>query len=519
MRILGTILLFNVLLLAKGFKILVLVPYSGKSHWYVFRPILEELVKRGNDVTVVSNFPREKPLKNYHDISIAGPLTVSSHTKSMNVIGSRRPVEEMKVILNKGVEEVCRKALAHPKVQALIESNVTYDIIINEVFNTDCFLGFVYKFKAPLVGVRTASLNPWSNDRIWNPDNPSYIPNSLLGKPSRMNYFERLENFVWLWYYKILYRHYDLISTNIAREHFGKDMPELSEIAKNTSLILVNSHLAYQYAKPQVPGVKDIAGIHLEPNKTIPKELKDWIAGSTNGTVFISFGSMIRSSSISDSKRKAFFDAFSELPFRFLMKWEADNLTDVPENVMKFQWAPQYDILCHPKIKLFISHGGMLSTIEALYAGKPMIVIPAFGDQHTNAALLQEKGLAVVLQYSAITKDAVIEALKKVLYDSSYQKKAEEMSEVIRDRIVPPVEEAAYWIEYIGRHKGAPFMQISAHGMPLYQYLLLDVIGTLLILAISVVLILFIFLRQIFCFLFETWRKVNDKNGNEKKKN
>lgn len=44
---------------------------------------------------------------------------------------------------------------------------------------------------------------------------------------------------------------------------------------------------------------------------------------------------------------------------------------------------------------------------------------------------------------------------------------------------MPPLETAIYWVEYVARHKGAPFMRTAAVGMPLYKYLLLDVIAFL----------------------------------------
>lgn len=71
----------------------------------------------------------------------------------------------------------------------------------------------------------------------------------------------------------------------------------------------------------------------------------------------------------------------------------------------------------HSNVKLFISHAGQLSTTEAVYTGTPMIAIPAYGDQPTNAALLQERGFSITLGYSDITKEAVLQAIKRILYD------------------------------------------------------------------------------------------------------
>lgn len=74
----------------------------------------------------------------------------------------------------------------------------------------------------------------------------------------------------------------------------------------------------------------------------------------------------------------------------------------------------------HPNVKVFIYHGGMLGITEAVYAGTPMVLIPVFGDQPTNAALLQEKGLAVVLRLSDVTKKTLLASLRKVLHEPRY---------------------------------------------------------------------------------------------------
>ena len=38
-------------------------------------------------------------------------------------------------------------------------------------------------------------------------------------------------------------------------------------------------------------------------------------------------------------------------------------------------------ISADPRLKAFITHGGMNSILEALYFGVPLITLPVFGDQ------------------------------------------------------------------------------------------------------------------------------------------
>jgi glucuronosyltransferase len=139
------------------------------------------------------------------------------------------------------------------------------------MFNTDCFLGFVHKFQASLIFIRTSTLSTWLGDRTGNPDNPSFIPGTTSGLPARMTFINRLYNTLYYISYKLLYNTYNEKCEDVAREHFGKDMPSLNDIARNASFYLVNSYFVHQYPKPSMPNVKEIAGMHVREPKPLPQ--------------------------------------------------------------------------------------------------------------------------------------------------------------------------------------------------------------------------------------------------------
>lgn len=73
------------------------------------------------------------------------------------------------------------------------------------------------------------------------------------------------------------------------------------------------------------------------------------------------------------------------------------------------------EILGHPNVKAFISHGGLLGTIESVHCGVPMVLLPQLGDQHTNSRALESIGGGIVLNLKDITEDTVYKALTTVL--------------------------------------------------------------------------------------------------------
>lgn len=77
------------------------------------------------------------------------------------------------------------------------------------------------------------------------------------------------------------------------------------------------------------------------------------------------------------------------------------------------------EVLCliavHPKTLAFFSHAGMGGTTEAIHFGVPMVAMPIFGDQPSNAASIEESGLGVQIQYRDLNKENLLNIFKKVL--------------------------------------------------------------------------------------------------------
>ena len=92
----------------------------------------------------------------------------------------------------------------------------------------------------------------------------------------------------------------------------------------------------------------------------------------------------MKPSEMSPERKQIFLDAFSKLGKPIIWKWDEENVSDIPSNVMIKQWVPQQDVLAHPNLKVFVTHGGLLSVQEALYHKTPLVGIPLGNDQRPN---------------------------------------------------------------------------------------------------------------------------------------
>lgn len=73
--------------------------------------------------------------------------------------------------------------------------------------------------------------------------------------------------------------------------------------------------------------------------------------------------------------------------------------------------------LAHPKVLLFITHGGLMSVIETIHCGKPVVGIPMFGDQPANIRFLVQKKVAAYVEYEKLNSEYFYRAIKTALSD------------------------------------------------------------------------------------------------------
>lgn len=72
----------------------------------------------------------------------------------------------------------------------------------------------------------------------------------------------------------------------------------------------------------------------------------------------------------------------------------------------------------HPKVKLFISHGGISSMHEAVDGGVPVLGFPLFFDQPRNMGLLKDSGMSLTMDILKLTRESLTETINELLSNS-----------------------------------------------------------------------------------------------------
>ncbi|CAH1709686.1 unnamed protein product [Aphis gossypii] len=460
---------------AKGARILAVETIGGKSHWNFMSAILRALVDNGHNVTVFTPF-LDGNRENYteFDTSLGSEKILDGQIEElMNKFG-----DPIKIIgqMSTMSRMLCNVVYENSKMKEILANprSDDFDIVIIEPILSDCvsYLGaklnlpLIYVIPIPTMGIM---------ERYFTGDmsNPAVVSFNLAHFGIPKTFVQRAKNCAYLVYCTAILKFDEFRNRLTEPQEYDLYAPI------PPSLIFVNRHFTIEPASPIQSNVVEIGGIHLKAPRKLPKDILEFIEQSPNGVVYFTFGSTVKMASLPEHIKKAFIESLAQIPHRVLIKYE-DELEPMPRNVMTKKWLPQRDILVHPKVKLFISHGGISGLYEAIDGGVPVLGFGLFGDQPKNIDNLVNAGMAISMDIWSVTKENFLKNVLELLNNKKYTENAKTASRIFKDRSILPTNSVVYWTEYVLRHKGAPHLKSYALNLSWYQYYLLDLITLIL---------------------------------------
>ncbi|XP_047046589.1 cyanidin 3-O-rutinoside 5-O-glucosyltransferase-like [Lolium rigidum] len=139
------------------------------------------------------------------------------------------------------------------------------------------------------------------------------------------------------------------------------------------------------------------------------KGYMEWLdTKPARSVVYVSFGSMSAASKRQKEEMQRGLAASGRSYLWVVRKDDNDNNDGRnEERSMVVEWCDQVRVLSHPAVGCFVTHCGWNSTLESMACGVPVVAVPQWSDQDTNARLIIEWGIGV---RAAIDADRFLDA-------------------------------------------------------------------------------------------------------------
>ncbi|XP_016079995.1 PREDICTED: UDP-glucuronosyltransferase 3A2-like [Miniopterus natalensis] len=485
--------LLHWLQLLEGAKILTLSLYGG-SHYLLMDRASQILQDHGHNVTflqhnefhVVSGFKKEKT---YQSVLWTPPGDYHQEFKKnlefciKEAFLGRRPVMNLLKLVKLHATQ-CSHLLRRTDIMGPLK-NESFDLVVVDGTDSCTFL-IAEKLARPFVSILGTTFGVTS---FGLPEPVSYVPAFYSSLTDHMDFWGRMTNLL-MFFISTLRDWYTLAQFDgTIREHFPEGArPELFHLQRKAELWFVNSDFAFDFAQPLLPNTVYIGGLLDKPVEQIPQEFENFIAQfGDKGFIIVALGSLVNIVQYPEVL-KEMNSAFAQLPQGVIWKcspslWPKD--IKLAANVKIVDWLPQSDLLAHPSIRLFVTHGGLNSVMESIQHGVPMVGIPLFADQPGNIIRVEAKNLGVSILTEELKADTLALKMKQVIREKRYKSAVLAASIIKRSHPLTPAQRLVGWIDHILQTGGAAHLKPHAFQQPWYEQYLLDVFLFLLVVTLG----------------------------------
>lgn len=503
---------------------MLVVPMEG-SHWVNMNFLIRALHERGHGITVLRSskswYVKERA---EHYSAITVPVSEGFnedfvHPIINRLIEAQRSNSSLLNFIGLHAEMFSAMVRAH-QITCEMATNIFEDKVLIKSLNeskfdlvlTDPCIGtgimLAHYLSLPLVyNVRwiTAGEGHFANA----PSPLSYIPLTGLGFSDKMTFMQRTKNT--LFYLLNEFHQWLRLKPQyqaICDRYFHPKV-DFFELLQAADIWLMRVDFVFEFPRPTMPNIVYMGGFQCVPAKPLPEELERFVESSgEHGVIVMSLGTFVKELPVDMTDDIA--AAFAKMPQKVIWRFPGNRVPNaLGNNTLLVNWIPQNDLLGHPKVKVFVAHGGTNGIQEAIYHGVPIVGLPLYSDQLDNLVRLRERGAAKILSIATVNCDSFQQAVEEMLHDPSFSTNMLRLSRLHLDQPMKPLDRALFWIEFVIRHRGAGYLRTESYKLHWFSYYSIDVALVLLTILLILTLLVVALVRCVCLSLF--WKKRKSK--------
>jgi UDP:flavonoid glycosyltransferase YjiC (YdhE family) len=462
-------MIFSIFLqISKSSRILVVINGPFFSHNVIYSQLIKDLAARGHHLTVYSHFNmnfegysnitsykfENYAIERFSELMVAQKFEKLHWSQSLYQVFYTFLDLSKSNIRNGNFRRLFENGQKNDFELMLVESFTGVEAILAKIYDCPVILltALIFQIMNSVIGSSTF--------------HPSIAPeyNAIYAASGHLTFAQRLNSFANYMYLCSFFQYFHESETlRLAKEDFRYDIGSIDFIISSIDATLSFTSPLLMFNLPVLPNMHHVGFIHIDPVRELPDtDVKRFLDSSSSGAILMSMGSVIKASFLGRQRMQAFLDAFAQLPYNFLLKTD-DPLDNLPKNVKSVKWLPQSDVLAHPNLKLFITHGGLRSIEESVVHRVPMLVVPFAFDQPSNAKYVVHYGIGEEYNINELTAGSLADAISNLMNCEKYQRNAAEFGQRLDNITAVSREIAVFNVEKMIRNKNVAkkFLKLS----------------------------------------------------------
>ncbi|XP_045649362.1 UDP-glucuronosyltransferase 2B31-like, partial [Ursus americanus] len=266
----------------------VLVWPTEYSHWINIKTILDELVQRGHEVTVLTSsasilvdpskssaikyevYPAHLLRNDFEDFfrKLLDILIYNIPRDTFWAYFSQ--MQEMMWEYSDCIQKFCKDVVLNRKLMTKLQES-RFDVVLADTIGP-CGELLAELLKIPLVySLRFSPGYAFEKHSGGLPFPPSYVPVILSELSDQMTFMERVKNMIYVLYFDFWFQAFNEKNWNqFYSEVLGRPTT-LSELMGKAQIWLIRTYWDFEFPRPLLPNFEFVGGLHCKPAKPLPK--------------------------------------------------------------------------------------------------------------------------------------------------------------------------------------------------------------------------------------------------------
>ncbi|KAK0396262.1 hypothetical protein QR680_001644 [Steinernema hermaphroditum] len=485
-------------------KVLIMPSSIYPVHRYTMKTLAEELLKRKHSVTWFEYGWKKSDValpKGVEEIFVRVPLknnvirdlyVARNHSVHDRIWYSDFEDEAERTSAWLASLELCDDLLSSTDGKKQFDALVgrQFDTVVVDDLYNPCGLLHTGLQKSVFIYWSMTALRTESAWAHHSPSPPSYLPVHGTKLTDRLSFTERAFNLAA--YLRAIYVHQSVVlprMDNIFKKYYPQLETGAFFMERNASINYVNTPPIFDFARPYMPRVNFVGGLHCKKAESLTGELKTFVDSSNaeKGFIVFSTGFTAQWKRAPKPLVNSIVTAMRRSPeTKFVWQYDAEPIPNLPPNVFVSKWLPLQNLLGHSKCKAHMSHGGLNSVVESVWHGVPVIGFPLTVSGYDNLLRVTDRNAGILIPKSAWNADNFEKAFKDI-HNNKYKEEVLIFQDMVIDVPYTELNHSAFWVEFIQRHQEVPHARSGADKLNILQYFLVDVV--LFLLSIFVLII------------------------------